>query len=351
MFNAFLLPFLKRYTKHLLKSVSGAVSLPQLINVSGRKLFLPVYHLVCNEAPPHIKHLYQTRNEKLFRQDLDYLLRHFQPLGLEELNGIVSEGKSLQKPGFFLTFDDGLREIYDVVAPILKERGLPAAFFLNSAFHDNEALFYRYQASVLIEKLQQKTLPENAKKLVAQKLLEKNLLKPGELKNSLLAINYNSREMLEELAQLLEVDFQEYLKTQKPYLTTAQTEELIRQGFNIGAHSHNHPEYRLVPLQEQLQQTFKSIAFITEKFRLPYHWFAFPFTDEGVSRQFFEEIYRENKVQLSFGSAGLKQDSFAQHLQRFPIEGSLQPAEELIKTEYLYYLAKAPAGKNKITRR
>ncbi|KAA9331244.1 polysaccharide deacetylase family protein [Adhaeribacter soli] len=342
---------LKRYTKHLLKSVSGAVSLPQLIHVSDQKLFLPVYHLVCNQAPPHIKHLYQTRNETLFRQDLDYLLRHFQPLGLEGLNAIVLEGKSLQKPGFFLTFDDGLREIYDVVAPILKEKGVPAAFFLNSAFHDNQALFYRYQASVLINKLEQKTVSNSARKLVAQKLLEQNLLKEGELKNSLLVINFNSREILPELAQILEVDLQQYLQTEKPYLTTAQTEDLIKQGFYIGAHSHTHPEYRTVSLEEQLEQTLKSVDFITEKFGLPYRWFAFPFTDEGVSKQFFEEVYQENKVQLTFGSAGLKHDSFPQHLQRFPMEGTQQTAEELIKTEYLYYLAKAPFGKNKITRR
>ncbi len=341
----------KRYTKSLINSFSGAVSLPQLINLSGQKLFLPVYHLVCNEAPPHIKHLYQTRNEKLFRQDLDYLLRHFEPLTLDALNATVLEGKSLRKPGFFLTFDDGLREIYDVVAPILKEKGVPAALFLNSAFHDNKALFYRYQVSVLIEKLQQKTVSESTKKLVAQTLLEKQMLKPGDLKNSLLAINYKSREILPELAKLLEVDFKDYLQTQQPYLTTAQTEELIDQGFYIGAHSHDHPEYRLVSLSEQLKQTFTSIDFLTAKFNLPYRWFAFPFTDEGVSRKFFDEIYHEEKIQLSFGSAGLKHDSFRQHLQRFPMEGTLQPAEELIKNEYLYYLAKIPFGKNKITRR
>ncbi|MFC5270522.1 polysaccharide deacetylase family protein [Adhaeribacter terreus] len=342
---------LKRYTKSLLNSASGAVSLPQLITMSGEKLFLPVYHLVCNQAPPHIKHLYQTRNENLFRQDLDFLLKHFEPLTFEALNATVLNGKSLQKPGFFITFDDGLREIYDVVVPILKEKGVPAAFFLNSAFHDNQALFYRYQASVLIEKLQQKTVSENAKKLIAKLLLEKQLLKEGDLKNSLLNINFNSKEVLPEIAAMLEVDFQEYLQTQKPYLTTAQVNELIQQGFYIGAHSHSHPEYRTVSLDEQLQQTFTSVDFIKQKFNLPYRWFAFPFTDEGVSRKFFEEIYRNQKVQLSFGSAGLKHDSFGQHLQRFPMEGTQQSAEELIKTEYLYYLAKAPFGKNKITRR
>ena len=164
-------------------------------------------------------------------------------------------------------------------------------------------------------------------------------------------INFNSKELLLEIAEILEVDFQEYLQTHKPYLTTAQTEELINQGFYIGAHSHSHPEYHTVSLEEQLNQTFKSVDFITQKFRLPYRWFAFPFTDEGVSRQFFEEIYQNEKVQLSFGSAGLKRDSFPQHLQRFPMEGTQQSAEELIKTEFLYYLAKAPFGKNKITRR
>jgi peptidoglycan/xylan/chitin deacetylase (PgdA/CDA1 family) len=94
------------------------------------------------------------------------------------------------------------------------------------------------------------------------------------------------------LAQILEVDFNEYLQKQQPYLTTAQTEELLKQGFYLGAHSHSHPEYRTVSLEEQLDQTFTSMDFLVQQFNLPYRWFAFPFTDEGVSRKFFEEAYK-----------------------------------------------------------
>jgi hypothetical protein len=78
--------------------------------------------------------------------------------------------------------------------------------------------------------------------------------------------------------------------------------------------------------------------------------FAFPFTDYGVSRAFFDRIFENGKVDFSFGGAGIKRDIHPRQFQRVPMEGWDATAEQILKSEYLYYLLRAPLGKNTILR-
>ena len=63
-------------------------------------------------------------------------------------------GETILPPNsFLLTFDDGFREIYDIIAPILLDKGIPATFFISSGFLDNRELCYQHKASLLVEKV------------------------------------------------------------------------------------------------------------------------------------------------------------------------------------------------------
>jgi len=124
-------------------------------------------------------------------------------------------------------------------------------------------------------------------------------------------------------------------------------------GFSIGAHSIDHPEYFNLKIQDQLDQTIESINWVKEKLNPKHNLFAFPFTDYGVSKQFFDHIYNDHNLNLdlSFGCAGFKDDYHPRHLQRLPIEISKQSASNVITKEYFAYLLKRIIGKNKIVRK
>jgi len=124
--------------------------------------------------------------------------------------------------------------------------------------------------------------------------------------------------------------------------------ELINQGFTFGAHSKNHPLYSELTLEEQLEQTLSSLEVISAQFKLDYNVFSFPFTDDKVKKSFFDAI--ANKIDLTFGSAGLKEDSVKTNLQRIPMETKFD-AEVHIKTQYVAYLIKRLIGKWKIKRK
>ena len=283
-------------------------------------MLLPFYHAVSDQNPTHIKHLYSPRGVEQFKSDLDYLLKYYEPISLSDVIAINKGEKKLIENSFHITFDDGLSEFYHIAAPILKEKGIPATIFLNSNFIDNQELFYRFKVSLLIEELHATGLINTTLKDI---------------------------DAINELAAENGINFENYLAKKQPYLSSNQIKELIDQGFTFGAHSQNHPLYSQLSLEEQLAQTKNSINKIATQFNLSYKVFSFPFTDDGVSAAFFNQI--KNDVDLTFGCAGIKNDAFPFHLQRLAMETD-QNAESILKTEYFYYLLKSFVGKNKIVR-
>lgn len=324
----------------ILSKVAKSLNLSKMIQRSGHMLFMPFYHSVkANQALPHIKHLYRVRPIEQFERDLDYLITHFQPIDLATLTKHIIEQIPFQKPVFFLSFDDGLKEVYEHAFPLLKKKGIPATVFLNSAFVDNHDLFFRYKASLLFEKITQKEIT----KATLQKCLT-ILKQPASLTQGILAINYENRNKLDELANVLDLGFDNFLKEFQPYLTTDQIMELSTNDFTFGGHSIDHPNFRDLPTSEQLRQCKISVE-KASLFNPQLPCFAFPFSDQGVDSHFFKTVNEQKITQLTFGISGISKDKIATHLQRFPIEKYPEEAREIIPTAYLYYLSKALLGK------
>lgn len=303
-------------------------------------LILPFYHLVANEPRPHIRHLYAVKSVDAFRQDVDYCLSRYQPIGLEELYALSRQGKQPARPSVLFSFDDGLREVYDWAAPILLERGLEALVFVNSAFVDNRALFFRYQASLLVEALLQADAAQLQK---VRAWASGHQLKVGsDPRFTPLQVHYGNRAALAALALDLGVDFDSFLAQEKPYLSQAQLRELAAGGFHIGAHSVDHPLYAGLEEAEQWRQTLESLQYVSDNFSPLRSVFSFPFTDHGVSAQFIHQLLEgpDAPVHLLFGCAGHKLGSRVGHWQRIPMETGHLSAREVLHTEFLYSFVK-----------
>lgn len=322
--------------------------LPSAILNHSHKILLPTYHLVNDNTPLHVKHLYKPRTKREFINDLDYILKYYHPINLPDLITNIYEKEPLQKNYFHLSFDDGFRECLDIIAPILKEKGIPATFFINPSFIDNKDLMHRNKISIILHDIK----TNNKKKEKITTYLEKNFEIRTDAESFLKGIKFPQRNTIEKIANHLEIDFKEYLRYHKPYLSQDQLKILASEGFSIGAHSMNHPEYFNIDFEEQIQQTKESIEFVKNLFHLPYKTFAFPFTDIEVSKKFFDEVLNGERpiADVTFGVAGIKKDYHPFHLQRIPFEKEFS-ARSIIKGEYLYYYLKKPLGKNKIIRK
>jgi peptidoglycan/xylan/chitin deacetylase (PgdA/CDA1 family) len=286
---------------------------------------IPYYHVISNDPLPHIRHLYPYKNERQFIADLETLGRRYPPVSLDDLMDFAKRGKTLKKGSFIVTFDDGYSQIHSVAAPILFKKGIPAIFFLTTDFVDNRALSHNNKASLIVDHLLYNGahLPSSGDPNfgICSDSIEQTTRR-------ILAMGFQEAPALDEMAASIGLDFNGFLSTRQPYLSSIQIRELIRQGFSIGAHSLNHPYFGNLPLQDQIAQTRASVEFIKDHFGPAYSVFAFPHDDRPVGRAFFNRI--QDFVDLSFGTSGIMRDPIATNLQRVNFERTLRPAAEVL---------------------
>ncbi len=316
------------FKTRLLTSLLVKLPAPVLFALAPKKLMIPYYHLVSDEDILHVKHLYAYKNTKQFLDDIEYLSKNYNALDLSDVLRAVNTGSKIPDNSFLLTFDDGFREMHDVVAPILLRKGIPAAFFVTTAFIDNKCMYYRQKASILanyLSKSSNKNLLEKIKGI----LLNYGM-KQMEPRKQLLSVNYHNVHILDEIAQHIGIDFNEYMAKHKPYLTSDQIKILIKKGFAIGSHSIDHLPYSTLSIDDQLFQTEYSTKAIRDQFGLRYGAFAFPLSDAGVSQAFFTKLYANGIVDISFGTNHIPTSCFPNNFRRFSLEKPLLPAQSII---------------------
>jgi hypothetical protein len=112
---------------------------------------LPYYHMVSDDRVPHVSPLYRFRTVKEFKADLDCLLRGRKAISASDFIDSIQATGLPPRRSCLLSFDDGFREMHDIVAPILKEKGAAAIFFLTSSTVDNPTLCLHQKISLLLD--------------------------------------------------------------------------------------------------------------------------------------------------------------------------------------------------------
>jgi len=371
----------QRIKRLLLAGLSRAtqpfLSLQQLIARSGRRVFVPFYHAVSDELQPHLAPLYPVRSPAQFRRDLDFMLCHFTPVDLPELvahcgappAGEPTSRNSIKppfdKPVFHITIDDGLRSAGEQMAPILRQKGVPATFFVNSAFVGNRALMYRYTAALIVSHLrvarsaaaqaallgEGRAFLEQQQRASASAIPRENSMHaiagagnasfhvPGSLTSTrhlerwVLAQGYAQQHLLQGLAAQLGLDITAFLDTVRPYLDLEDLRSLQQQGFHIGAHSIDHPWYQHISPDERMQQTLTSLEWVRAHLPGSPDVFAFPFSDAGLPGSLIQQGLAGG-VRLHFGGPGLR-PSPAGALSRVAMEKDRAEAPSIVRRAYL----------------
>ena len=215
------------------------------------------YHIVSDADVPHVKHLYPFRGVEEFLRDLETFQRKFRFISLHDLLESLRLSRQLPSNSILLTFDDGFREVHDVIAPILLKKGIPATFFIITGCLDNRGMAHHNKISLLIEHLESRGTRASDREILA--ILSGCGITGESVRRALLSIDYEKRDVIEEIAELLGYDFQNYLSETKPYLTSEQIRKLINLGFTIGAHTIDHPCCSRLQIDQQLEQTRGSV--------------------------------------------------------------------------------------------
>ena len=302
--------------------------------ITGLSLVVPHWHVVSDIELPHVAGMYRFRNIRQFKADLDFFLRHYSPVTEQDVICYLHDGLLLPPRSVLFTFDDGFREIHDVIAPLLRAKGVPAIFFLITSAIDNQHLCDAQKKSLLVASLAAGRQTAAALSEAHQLLSQAGVSINANLTSRIRAVSFRQHHLLDDLGHVLECDFLGYLASQRPYLSSAQVEMLIRQGFTIGAHSVDHTPYAELCLAEQLVQTRESMQWLSRRFNITCRSFAYPYRDSGISLDFFRAIFAEGELKLSFGTGGLIPHPFPCNLPRFSLERTDLTAAEVLANQF-----------------
>jgi len=81
-----------------------------------------------------------------FSEQMNYLRQNqYQPISLDELEAYLGGSGKLPTKPVVLTFDDGYRDTYEVVFPILKQHGFKSVLFIPATFVGNRLTWQELQ--------------------------------------------------------------------------------------------------------------------------------------------------------------------------------------------------------------
>ncbi len=236
------------------------------------------YHLISPREPPHLRPLYRCKSPRAFAADLRFLKNRRRILSHDEVVEYLEAGRPLPPDSVLLTFDDGYRECFTEVRPLLLEHRVPAVFFVPSALVGNRRLAYRNAAALALSRLNRlprRRLGGPLRRLEA--LLDSPLPGRPAAAAALRGLGPGDGEILARACRELGVDPDEYLSRRRPYLEEEEVRRLAADGFTIGGHSRLHTPLDGLgeaELEEEIVGSTRAVLKLSGQARAP---FAFPF--------------------------------------------------------------------------
>lgn len=271
----------------------------QLLNYKGDSLRIVYYHMISEleNQPFYFKNKSISPNE--FRNHIRFLKKHYNIISLDEAINHLKLNKDLTGK-LVITFDDGFKENYTLIAPILEEEGVTATFFLITDCIDNKKLMWRNVILTVLNK------SKKDKYNLANTLVEEFRLPKIKRKESFLDWSYRTWTMNEKdvVASFLwkeaEIgDIDSFLNKEKPYLDSNQIKTLLSQGFSIGSHSKSHPDFSKLSYDEFQCEIKESIKFLNENYKMKVNSFSYPF-GERASLDYEDRFRAENNNDFLF---------------------------------------------------
>jgi peptidoglycan/xylan/chitin deacetylase (PgdA/CDA1 family) len=259
----------------------------------GRRLLILTYHRVL-ERPDEL--LDGDLDAQAFDAQLRLFKRRFQVLRRDEALTRLDAG-TLPARAVAITFDDGYADNRTVALPVLQRHGLPATFFIATAFLDGGRMWN----DTIIESLRRAagaTLDLSPLGL-GQYPLTDGAARKRAIESVITALKH--REPLEReqtvrrLAELIGAPLPDDLM-----MTSAQVKELAQAGMLIGGHTMTHPVLTAVADGTAQTEIAKGRERLRELTGQPINLFAYP---NGRPRNDYQQRHVQMVRELGFAAA------------------------------------------------
>ncbi len=277
-----------------------------------RDVLVANYHLIAPAAPAHVTGILPHKTPQQFEQDLLFLKNNYNVVSYSDVLAARNGDAALPNRAMMITFDDGFRECFEFVRPLLLKHELPCTFFLITDSIDNRTLAYPNRTALCLDAIQTSDTHSLADIRNALKTTHDIDSGPSrdELFQAVRALTIRDVTVLDTLEAALEIDTAAYLDETAPYLTPDQIQEMIRDGFAFGAHTRTHPQLWLVDderLESEITESCEAVCAITGETAAP---FAFPYRSNGLARERLAAIRdRHAHIGLVFDTHGYVRDA------------------------------------------
>ncbi|WP_371187662.1 polysaccharide deacetylase family protein [Thalassotalea maritima] len=216
----------------IIKLIHKAVFLAYCL-FSKNKLNILIYHQVLEH-----KDLLRPSEpcKKEFNWQMQLVKDYFRPLPLKEAVSLL-KNKKLPRGSICVTFDDGYKNNLDIAAPILQSHGVHATFFIATKFIDGENMWNDSIIDLFINERKQNVdlsaVGEGVVKLL--NIADRRYW----ITKIINALKYLPVEKRQAIVDKLVADNRVHSKPKM--MNVEEIKALAKLGFDIGAHTHNHP--------------------------------------------------------------------------------------------------------------
>ncbi|WZL88431.1 polysaccharide deacetylase family protein [Salinimicrobium sp. 3283s] len=279
-------------------------------------LIVANYHYIREDFSAAYPSIFGLTSQQ-FQKQLEQLSKFGSFISQEDL--VSYPTRASEKNFFLITFDDGLKEQYELAKPVLEEMGIPYISFINTSnFSDNKVSLVHK-----IHLLRSHIAPgELLQQLVLETLSEKEIMAAvkhynyDSKENALLKYLLNFKLSIQQQESFVEPLFAEIFEEEKVaeelYFTEEMLQELHKKGV-LGSHSHRHlPLGRLQP-SEVKKEMHKTQAFFLARFGKKASTISYPYGSRD-SCEGIQEIVQKAGFELGFSmeraaNASLDEDS------------------------------------------
>jgi peptidoglycan/xylan/chitin deacetylase (PgdA/CDA1 family) len=251
-----------------------------------------------------------------FEGQVEHLLRHYEPVEPDALLESVRTGSPLPPAGFVLTFDDGVRDHWDNVLPVLERHGLRGIFApIGLPYLEGKVPFVQKNQFVR-GRLGEDRLPDvylEAAREVAPTVDVAGLIEstgPGEYRrgsekylrfkyaiNRLIPFDVSQRVLDRLFAEHVCADERAFVE--ELYLTLEEIRELPRIGHTIAGHSIAHPSLPRLEEAEQEQEIVDSLDWLGGLLGSRPSWFNYPYGDHDERSQ---RVVERSGVEIAYST-------------------------------------------------
>lgn len=252
-----------------------------------------MYHYVRNTnetSYPNIKGL----TIKNFIGQLNYVLRNYVIISFEDYIEFVNGNKNIPKKSYILTFDDGFKDHYLNVFPILKKRGITASFFPITQPLTEFVIPVVHKTHFLLAKIGSGTfanefnyiLKDKFPELIEIYFVDDKFKKETKYRwDDVLTANLKwtiATMPFKPKVKILNQIFAKYFEYEKDfckelYMNYDEIREMIEEGMNFGGHSHTHPKLAELTVEEQIKELKNPKKILEKELKTKIKAFSYPY--------------------------------------------------------------------------